>query len=182
MTTRTEQAVQRLRSIDWLAAFDQDRQGSAVALFREYCRRMALWADHLNAGGRWPFFSVVEVLVPGFSSATCDEVLSALPIPSPSAERLAKAYLHWAVYADRSSDQSHLPQLPDPSATIPLLFERGCLYFRPENNMLFVGSAGVLLQPWRGHIRQEPFTTLEVQQLAGLDQAYREELLRRTTD
>lgn len=179
MAALTEQAVQRLRSINWQGVFDEDRQGSTVALFQEYCRRTALWADQLNVGGRWPFFSVVEVLVPGFSSATCDEVIAELHIGTILTEKITRWYLQWAVFADQSND---INQLPDPYAPIPLLFERGFHHFRPENNMLFVGSAGVSLQPWRGYVRQEPFTTLEVRQLNGLDQAYCEELLSRTSE
>lgn len=101
-----------------------NKRWSHVALFKEYARRMALWAVRLKRASDWLFFDVAGALDPQWRAD--ESLVSALHDFLDD-----KAYLglmcdvyewalHWAALRESQSFD-----LPDPYEPIILLYERG---------------------------------------------------------
>lgn len=70
VSARTEQLIMRLRGVVWEESLV--RNGSRIALMREYPRRSALWAQALDRMEQWPFFDIAAAVDP---EAQVDEEL-----------------------------------------------------------------------------------------------------------
>ena len=57
----------RLLAIAWEA--NGDRLDSHMALFQEYRRQIALWANTLDRTELWPLFNIAEILEPSIHAA-----------------------------------------------------------------------------------------------------------------
>ncbi len=175
MKSRGEKAIELIKTINWQVGFDFHRQGSALALAREYLRRISLWIQEIGHAKRWPFFSVVEEVAPGFKDAGCTNFVAQLPIRTELTRKLTEWYLLWNLWADQNATDRRVIELPAPYDPIPLLFRRGYLYLRPENKQLFVGTSGISLRSWDSHCAVIPVTCLDEDSLAKLDESFEDE-------
>ncbi|GAA1364716.1 hypothetical protein [Catellatospora chokoriensis] len=173
---RTRALADRLARVEWLD--DDERAPSRARLMSEYLRRAALWAQRLDAAGRWPFFDIAQLVDPGTRAdpELVREVYAQVAARGANHldRRLCEYALHFAALAEPGS------ALPDPFAPLIELYERGG-QFQQEAGLIYFGPMGVKLGSMADHLAAEPVAT-DPAALDALDaawQARREEMRRR---
>ena len=143
---------------------------------REYLRRAAMWARHLQATEHWPFFDVaglVELKVraePGM----VEQLDTALQPYSlwPTIKKTCVWYLHWqALQRDRAEAVAGA-NLPDPFEPLIRFYERGGRFYT-EHGFINVDVVGIPAQVrgWQAHDSSAPLVALEDSALDRLDAA-----------
>jgi hypothetical protein len=124
-----------------------NRQASQEALFREYLRLMALWAQGLQCQVKWPFFNVAALLFPERFTTDVQSDLQFPPLPQlGGAFRMAlTASVDFAEVADTAEVRAR--GLPDPYEPLVRLFERGGTV-TTEHGMIYVGLVGFPRKPF----------------------------------
>jgi hypothetical protein len=126
-----EKALNRVMAITQEENYD--RLSSSVYLFKEYLRRIALWALALDyyteIFTRWAFFDVALVAAPTMRADEADlETLGHFLTERPRglwSNNVCRWYLHWAMAEERSGLAAY--DLPAPYDPLILLFERSGL-------------------------------------------------------
>ncbi len=166
--------LSRLLTVDWDGDFDVSFRHavSRAKLMREYLRRSALWANHLNATNEWPFFDIAGRLAPEIEpppelSKQLEEGIVERT-GWPSHRTGARAALRWAALLD--AGMSLPPDLDDPFEPLLLMFDRGGAY-TTEAGFIDLGASSVPRKTWRDHLSTEPITALDPAALDALDEA-----------
>jgi hypothetical protein len=141
-------AVERLQRAAANLKPEFKRQASQVALFREYLRLMALWAEALKCETVWPFFDVAALLFPERFNTEFEPDLQFPPLRQlGGAFRAAlTATVHFAEVEDSAEVRAR--GLPDPYEPLVRLFERGGSV-TTEHGMMYVGIVGFPRKPFR---------------------------------
>jgi hypothetical protein len=166
--------LSRLLTVDWDGDFDVSFRHavSRAKLMREYLRRSALWANHLNATNEWPFFDIAGRLAPDIeppselSKRLEDGIIERTGWPSH--RTVARAALRWAALLD--AGMSLPPDLDDPFEPLLLMFDRGGAY-TTEAGFIDLGASSIPRKTWRDHLASEPITALDPATLDALDEA-----------
>jgi hypothetical protein len=140
---------------------------SSVALFREYLRRSALWADRCNCRGRWPLFDIAEAINP--KVVLDDEVSKAAGELGGNyyKKRIICWHLKWVKLSVDGSGEG--TALPPPYEPLIRLYERGGS-FTTEGRIVDLPGAAVHIGRIEAYIDAPPFvTSLQDQTLDNLD-------------
>ena len=149
--------------------------GSIILLFKEYCRRMALWSEALSSREGWPMFDVVSRINPSWEIN--DDRLSNLLIEkgmtifSPRSRDIIKRFIHWESYKDKLEVQQY--DLPAPYEPAIVLFERGGDIHR-DGGRFEILTARLHPVVWEDHYKDEPFVSLDAATLDQEDQKFNE--------
>ena len=163
---------------------DRDaREGSQVALMREFLRRAALWANALDCDGDWPFFSVADALAQRSEAVRSrlkahglENFESGFKALGFRASRIAGWFVQWR--AIDNLDEVRAFGLPEPYEPAILIFERGG-NVQVENRMFQFNLASFPMGRVEAYLEKPPFTALDADSLAGQDETWRLEIERR---
>ena len=157
-----EQAIERIKAIDWKQGNECSRQGSHTLLFLEYIRRTALWFRALNLerkGLGWPTFDIAAQIDPSLEDDSKDEeLLKVLSVGKFRAERFCLYYIHWSIIQDRPEVTQF--NLPAPYEPVIMMFERGCEFPRKEFNIYDFPSVGIPVNYPENYYDFPPFIDL----------------------
>ena len=165
--------LSRLLAVDWESDFMISLRyaRSRAQLLQEYLRRVAWWAQELDATSRWPFFDIAGSLAPEVHTppelAEQLETLIRNRVGWPSVDVSCRAALRWAAVLDAGIPLP--PQLEDPFEPLLLMFERGG-GFTTEHGFIDLGGSSVLRKTWRDHLAPYPVISLDEATLDALDQ------------
>jgi hypothetical protein len=165
--------LSRLLTVDWDGDFDVSYRHavSRAKLMREYLRRSAQWANHLNATNEWPFFDIAGRLAPEVEPPTelAKQLEESIAERTgwPSHRTVARATLRWAALLDAGTPLP--PDLQDPFEPLLLMFDRGGAY-TTEAGFIDLGASSVPSKTWRDNLSTEPVTALDRATLDALDE------------
>jgi hypothetical protein len=160
-----EQAIERIKTIDWTQGNECSRQGSYIGLFLEYIRRAAFWFRALNLdikGSGWPAFDIAVQIDPSLEDDSKDEELIKLLMLSDCRyyERyFCLCYIHWSMIQDRPEVTQF--NLPAPYEPVIIMFERGCEFPRKEFNIYDFPSVGIPVNHPENYYNRPPSTDLD---------------------
>ena len=174
-------ATNRVKDINWNQKYDHARQGSFIALVREYCRRAAMWTQELQCAPKWPFFDVSRMIQADFTDHRIAPFLANIEFRSSLVERVTEWYLLWHSLLDIHMDVIEQFNLPPPYEPLIILFERGCTSLKREHNLLYVGTAGLNVTDWQSYLAVDALTCLGSNVLDQIDQTYQIEFIRRAS-
>jgi len=162
--------LDRLLAVQW-----DDEEGmfaharSRAALMREYLRRMAYWADLLDADDVWPFFDVAARIGPNIRA---DETVVAdletylwNNVGWPSIANTCRAAVNWAALRSRTQTSFDLPA---PFEPLLLMYERGG-GFSIESDFIDLNGAMVPLRRRSEYLLPEEVVDLQTEILDQLD-------------
>lgn len=163
-----EAVAARLRAIDWQE--NDDRTRSRVALLREYLRRAARWAGHLDSLAEWPFFDIAARVNSAIRAdpdlvARLNNHLARQPIWN-DVRRTCEWTLHWA--ALRAAPGVDLPALEDPFEPLIRMYERGGGFTR-ESGFFQVDLAGFPRRSAEDYLALSPLLDLDDAALDEID-------------
>ena len=168
-----DKAIERLSLIRTKGVNGEKSFASLVMLFKEYCRRMALWSEVLSSREGWPMFDVAARINPAWEMDD-DGLYSLLKekevsIFSPRSYEIMKWFIHWEIYKDEPEIQYY--DLPAPYEPAIILFERGGGIHR-EGVHFEILSGRLPRILWEDHHREEPFVSLDAATLDQEDENY----------
>jgi hypothetical protein len=176
-------ARSRLEAIRWNQPDRDAREGSQIALMREFLRRMALWAEALECVEKWPFFSVAEhIEIDAFAaSRVADPLPSSIEdtlnrVPLARLRRICAGFVQWSMIESR--DEVRGFDLPAPYAPAITMFERGGMFY-VEQGMFQFFLASVHIGTVTSNLARQPLVSLDDSTLAQLDENRRREIERK---
>jgi hypothetical protein len=171
-----EQAIERIKAIDWRQGNDSSRRVSHVKLFVEYIRRAALWFKALDLdykGSGWPTFDIAAQIDPSIEDDSKDEALmKRLCVGSFYAEISCLQYVHWSMIQDRPEVIRF--NLPAPYEPVIMMFERGCSFPKKEFNIYNFWGGGIPVNHPENYYDIPPYTDLDSAELDREDIEYEE--------
>lgn len=160
--------AERLSRVDWRGNFDHTR--SRVALMKEYLRRSALWAHHLNAKA-WPFFDPAEIINPDVRASK--ETISMVTENEDLLQNfsLVKDTCIWALHFSALRDAGEeLPDIPDMFSPLIIFYERGGGFGIDTTRLIQIDDAAMCRGSALQYREKEPQTSLDSATLDILDQ------------
>ena len=174
-------AIARVRAIDWNQSDRSEREGSQIALMREFLRRMALWADALACTSQWPFFDVADKLAgrhPAAQTALADVQISFDDLPFHP-RKILTGFVKWAAIEDLAEVSAY--GLPAPFEPAIVMYERGGV-FHVENRMFQFNLASFPLGTPPSYLGKPAIAALDADALTAEDEAWRQETAGRATN
>lgn len=168
MSTSAHELAERLSRVDWRENFDHTR--SRVALMKEYFRRSALWAHHLNAKA-WPFFDPAEIINPNVRASK--ETISMVTENEDLLQNfsLVKDTCIWALHFSALRDTGEeLPVIPDMFSPLIIFYERGGGFGIDTTGLIQIDNAAMGRGSALRYRGKEPQTSLDSAALDLLDQ------------
>ncbi|WP_152471803.1 hypothetical protein [Nocardiopsis gilva] len=162
------QLAERILSVNWQSDFEKTK--SRVALMREYLRRSALWAHHLDSSGRWPFFDVAIIIDPEVRAD--EEIVERVKdhIEGQSQLPVVTDTCIWSLhFAALRSAAVPLPALPDLYEPLILMYERGGGFGIDGTGSIEVDMVALPRRGMQKFLSAEPLASLNPEELDTLD-------------
>ena len=119
--------IERLSSLNNESRNTYKSIGSCVLLFKEFCRRMALWSDTMFLKDHWPLFDITSNIDSSWEidyNQLSDYLKEKnITIFSPTSNQIIKWFIHWE--GNKNKELIKQFNLPDPYEPVITLLERG---------------------------------------------------------
>jgi hypothetical protein len=154
-------ALQRFLEVEWTPQEQHAR--SQIFLIKEYMRRMALWANALNATKYWPFFDVIEQIDPSLSVPQT----ALFQFEKSVQGKYLKSFVKWSgEWYLRWSAHNHEPQiaaynLPEPYEPLIISYERSGAFYVEHGKWLTTPGGTIHLRNWEDFNQPQPIVELD---------------------
>jgi hypothetical protein len=167
--TSVEQAIARIKAIDWNQDNSNTRQISHIKLFREHVRRTVLWFRALDLdfkGSGWPSVDIAaridtSLIDEGRDEDRDEELIKLLGVSGHgyAIRYFPVCYVHWAMVQNRPEIMQIA--LPAPYEPVIMMFERGCRFPKREFDLYNFWGGGIPLGRPESYYDKAPYTDLD---------------------